>query len=99
MWSDRFEGERSQLAELQVELVARIANALDVQLPEESCPNGSRSRGGGASPIGPDRRAGPKRLRLVAAVIGAILVFFAFTNFVILRLPYADASSEAIAIA
>jgi hypothetical protein len=32
-------------------------------------------------------------------VIGAILVFFAFTNFVILRLPYADASSEAIAIA
>ena len=32
---------------------------------------------------------GPKWLRLVVTVIGAILGSFAFTNFVILRLPYA----------
>jgi hypothetical protein len=31
----------------------------------------------------------PKWVRLVATVVGAILVSFAFTNFVILRLPYA----------
>ena len=32
---------------------------------------------------------GPKWLRLIVTVIGAILVSFAFTNWVILRLPYA----------
>ena len=32
---------------------------------------------------------GPKRLRLIVTVFGAILVSFAFTNWVILRLPYA----------
>ncbi len=32
VWADRFEGERSKLGEWQVEAVARIANALGVQL-------------------------------------------------------------------
>jgi len=32
---------------------------------------------------------GPKWLRLIVTVIGAILFSFAFTNWVILRLPYA----------
>jgi TolB-like protein len=32
VWADRFGGERSRLGELQVEAVARIANALGVQL-------------------------------------------------------------------
>ena len=32
IWADRFEGERSKLGELQIEAVARIANALGVQL-------------------------------------------------------------------
>ena len=32
---------------------------------------------------------GPKWLRLIVTVIGAIVGSFAFTNFVILRLPYA----------
>src|SRR5271165_3383088 len=32
VWADRFEGDRGKLGELQVEAVARIANALGVQL-------------------------------------------------------------------
>jgi TolB-like protein/class 3 adenylate cyclase len=32
VWADRFEGERSRLGELQVEAVARLANALGVEL-------------------------------------------------------------------
>jgi TolB-like protein len=32
IWADRFQGDRSKLGELQVEAVARIANALGVQL-------------------------------------------------------------------
>ena len=38
VWSDRFEGERSQLAEFEVKLVSRVANALDVQLPDGGLP-------------------------------------------------------------
>ena len=38
VWSDRFEGERSRLAEFEVKLVSRVANALDVQLPEGGLP-------------------------------------------------------------
>ncbi len=38
VWADRFEGERNRLAELQVELVSRVASALDVQLPKAGLP-------------------------------------------------------------
>ncbi|MGH1573132.1 adenylate/guanylate cyclase domain-containing protein [Methylobacterium sp. P31] len=34
LWSDRFEGERSRLGELQAEFVARLARSLDVQLSQ-----------------------------------------------------------------
>ncbi|MBP1180419.1 adenylate/guanylate cyclase domain-containing protein [Methylobacterium sp. PvR107] len=34
LWADRFEGERSQLGELQAQFVARLARSLDVQLTE-----------------------------------------------------------------
>jgi len=32
VWADRFDGERSRLGELQVEVVARLANSLGVEL-------------------------------------------------------------------
>jgi TolB-like protein/class 3 adenylate cyclase/tetratricopeptide (TPR) repeat protein len=32
VWADRFDGERSHLGELQVEIVARLANSLNVEL-------------------------------------------------------------------
>jgi len=32
VWADRFEGERSKLGELQVDVVARLANSLGVEL-------------------------------------------------------------------
>jgi adenylate cyclase len=32
VWADRFEGERAKLGQLQVEVVARLANALNVEL-------------------------------------------------------------------
>ena len=32
VWADRFDGERSQLGELQVEFVSRLANSLGVEL-------------------------------------------------------------------
>jgi len=34
IWSDRFEGERSRLGDLQIEFVARLARSLDVQITQ-----------------------------------------------------------------
>ena len=44
LWADRFEGERSKLGELQVEAVARIANALGVQLVNAEALRAQRER-------------------------------------------------------
>ncbi|HKI15725.1 MAG TPA: adenylate/guanylate cyclase domain-containing protein, partial [Roseiarcus sp.] len=49
VWADRFEGERSKLGELQVEAVARIANALGVQLVQAESLRALRER-----PTNPD---------------------------------------------
>ena len=38
VWADRFEGERNRLAELEVTLVSRVANALEVQPPKAGPP-------------------------------------------------------------
>ena len=38
VWADRFEGERNRLGELQVKLVSRVANALNVQPPKAGLP-------------------------------------------------------------
>ena len=34
VWADRFDGERSKLGELQVEIVARLGRSLDVELTQ-----------------------------------------------------------------
>ncbi len=44
VWADRFEGDRSKLGELQVEAVARIANALGVQLLQAESLRAMRER-------------------------------------------------------
>ena len=44
VWTDRFEGERGNLGELQVEAVGRIANALDVQLSNAEALRALRER-------------------------------------------------------
>ena len=49
VWADRFEGDRGKLGELQVEAVARIANALGVQLLQAETLHAMRER-----PTNPD---------------------------------------------
>jgi adenylate cyclase len=49
VWADRFEGERGKLGDLQVEAVARIANALGVQLLQAESLRAIRDR-----PTNPD---------------------------------------------
>src|SRR5271165_6142740 len=49
VWADRFEGDRGKLGELQVEAVARIANALGVQLLQAESLRAMRER-----PTNPD---------------------------------------------
>ena len=44
IWADRFEGDRSKLGELQIEAVARIANALGVQLVNAEALRAQRER-------------------------------------------------------
>jgi tetratricopeptide (TPR) repeat protein len=44
IWADRFEGDRSKLGELQVEAVARIANALGAQLVNAEAMRAQRER-------------------------------------------------------
>jgi adenylate cyclase len=44
IWADRFQGDRSKLGELQVEAVARIANALGVQLVNAEALRAMRER-------------------------------------------------------
>jgi len=44
VWADRFEGERAKLGELQVDTVARIANALGVQLVRAEALRAARER-------------------------------------------------------
>ncbi|HKN31327.1 MAG TPA: dienelactone hydrolase family protein [Roseiarcus sp.] len=44
VWADRFEGDRGKLGELQVEAVARIANALGVQLVQAESLRAMRER-------------------------------------------------------
>ena len=43
VWADRFEGDRAKLGQLQVEAVARIANALGVELVRAEPPRASGS--------------------------------------------------------
>jgi adenylate cyclase len=44
VWADRFEGDRSKLGELQVEIVARLARSLDVQLVKAEALRSVRER-------------------------------------------------------
>ena len=44
VWADRFEGERSKLGELQVEVVARLANSLGVELVKAEALRAMRER-------------------------------------------------------
>ena len=44
VWADRFEGERSELGELQVEFVARLANSLGVELVRAEALRAMRER-------------------------------------------------------
>jgi TolB-like protein/class 3 adenylate cyclase len=44
VWADRFDGERSKLGELQVEVVARLANSLGVELVKAEALRAARER-------------------------------------------------------
>ena len=44
IWADRFEGERSKLGELQVEVVSRLANSLGVELIKAEALRAARER-------------------------------------------------------
>ena len=44
VWADRFEGERSKLGELQVEVVSRLANSLGVELVKAEALRAMRER-------------------------------------------------------
>jgi TolB-like protein len=44
VWADRFEGERSKLGELQVEVVARLARSLNVELIKAEALRAARER-------------------------------------------------------
>ncbi len=46
VWADRFEGERSNLGELQVDVVARLANSLGVELVKAEALRSARERPG-----------------------------------------------------
>jgi adenylate cyclase len=49
VWADRFDGERSKLGELQVEVVSRLANSLGVELVKAEALRATRER-----PTNPD---------------------------------------------
>jgi TolB-like protein/class 3 adenylate cyclase len=49
LWADRFDGERSKLGELQVEVVSRLANSLGVELVKAEALRSTRER-----PTSPD---------------------------------------------
>ena len=49
MWADRFEGDRSKLGELQVEVVSRLANSLGAELVKSESLRAMRER-----PTNPD---------------------------------------------
>ena len=51
IWADRFEGERGKLGALQVEAVARIANALGMQLVEAESLRATRERPANADAV------------------------------------------------
>jgi TolB-like protein/Tfp pilus assembly protein PilF len=44
VWADRFEGDRSKLGELQVDIVARLANSLGVELVKAEALRAARER-------------------------------------------------------
>jgi TolB-like protein/Flp pilus assembly protein TadD len=44
VWADRFDGERSRLGQLQVEVVARLARSLDVELVKAEALRAARER-------------------------------------------------------
>ena len=46
VWADRFEGERSKLGELQVDVVSRLANSLGVELVKAEALRSTRERPG-----------------------------------------------------
>jgi TolB-like protein/DNA-binding winged helix-turn-helix (wHTH) protein/Flp pilus assembly protein TadD len=46
VWADRFEGERSKLGELQVDVVSRLANSLGVELAKAEALRSTRERPG-----------------------------------------------------
>jgi len=46
VWADRFEGERGKLGELQVDVVARLANSLGVELVKAEALRAARERPG-----------------------------------------------------
>jgi adenylate cyclase len=46
VWADRFEGERSKLGEMQVDVVARLANSLGAELVKAEALRSMRDRPG-----------------------------------------------------
>jgi TolB-like protein/class 3 adenylate cyclase len=60
VWADRFEGERSKLGELQVEVVARLANSLGVELVGAEALRAMRERPSNPNAVDLAMRAGAK---------------------------------------
>jgi adenylate cyclase len=60
VWADRFEGERSQLGELQLEVVSRLARSLGVELVKAEALRSMRERPGNADAVDLAMRATAK---------------------------------------
>jgi adenylate cyclase len=60
VWADRFDGERSKLGELQVEVVARLANSLGVELVRAEALRAMRERPSNPNAVDLAMRAGAK---------------------------------------
>ena len=63
VWADRFEGERSKLGELQVEVVSRLANSLGVELVKAEALRSMRERPSNPDAVDLAMRARPKQFR------------------------------------
>jgi hypothetical protein len=59
-WADRFDGERSKLGELQVEVIARLANSLGVELVRAEALRAMRERPSNPNAVDLAMRAGAK---------------------------------------
>ena len=64
VWADRFDGERSKLGELQVEVVSRLANSLGVELVKAEA-LALHARAAGQPGRGRSRDASPSQIGIV----------------------------------